>query len=209
MKRSHKFQCIFCAAAVAFTSSISAKVFEGKGGLVVMEAESTESSLGKWKTKTTVKEFTGKSHLEFTGNKPANGPAISPLKYEFKVDKDGQYDLMIRGFKRLEGEEHDKCNDVYVKLAGDFESAGDAPIKLLKNETKLFGGHHEKWGWAAKLDEGHKKYNPSYKLKAGETYTLTVYGRSQRFNIDRIIFKHVSIKRKKAQDSKLKESSSR
>ena len=209
MRIINKIQCSFYAAALASSSTISAKVFEGKDGLVVMEAESTKSTLGKWKKKTDVKEFTGESHLEFTGNKPANGPPTSPLKYEFKVDKEGQYDLMIRGFKRLEGEEHDKCNDVYVKLKGDFESAGDAPIELLKKETKLFGGHHEKWGWAMKLDEGHKKYNPSYKLKAGETYTLTIYGRSQRFNIDRIILKHVSVKRKAAQNAKLVESKSR
>ena len=115
---------------------------------------------------------------------------------------------MIRGFKRLEGEEPDKCNDVYVKLKGDFESGGNVPINLLKKETKLFGGHHEKWGWALKLDEKHKKYTPSYKFKTGETYTLTVYGRSQRFNIDRIIFKHASVKKKKAQDPKLPSSES-
>ena len=115
---------------------------------------------------------------------------------------------MIRGFKRLEGEEPDKCNDVYVKLKGDFERGGNVPINLLKKETKLFGGHHEKWGWALKLDEKHKKYTPSYEFKTGETYTLTVYGRSQRFNIDRIIFKHVSVKKKKAQDPKLPSSES-
>ena len=86
--------------------------------------------------------------------------------------------------------------------------AGNVPINLLKKETKLFGGHHEKWGWALKFDEKHKKYTPSYKFKTGETYTLTVYGRSQRFNIDRIIFKHVSVKKKKAQDPKLPSSES-
>lgn len=206
MNLSQSIKLIIGSISITVRSIVSADVFQGKGGLVIMEAESTKSSLDKWKKKTDVKDYTGESHIEFSGNKPANGPAISPLKYNFKVDKEGQYDLMIRGYKRLEGEERDKCNDVYVKLEGDFESAGKVPIELLKKETKIFGGHHKKWGWALKLDDKHKKYTPSYKFKIGETYTLTVYGRSQRFNIDRIIFKHVSVSVEDAQDTKLKES---
>ncbi|MGJ8655861.1 MAG: hypothetical protein ACSHX6_05360 [Akkermansiaceae bacterium] len=206
MKKLMTLRWAFMALGASHVSALGADVFEGKDGLVVMEAESTKSSKGKWKKLTSVKEFTGDSHFEFTGNKPASGPAKNPLKYSFTVDKDGDYKLLIRAFKRLDGEPKDRCNDCYVKLKGDFESGGDAPLKMLKEDTKLYGGHHEKWGWTSKLDEGHKKFNPVYKLKAGETYLLTVSGRSQRFNMDRIVFRHSSVSDKKAMDVKLEES---
>lgn len=209
MKKIMILKWMMVALAASSVSAFGADVFEGKDGLVIMEAESTKSSKGKWKKLTSIDEFTGESHLEFTGNKPSNGPAKNPLKYSFTVDKDGEYKLMIRAFKRLEGEPKDRCNDCYVKLKGDFESGGDAPLKMLKADTKLFGGHHEKWGWTVKLDEGHKKFNPVYKLKAGETYLLTVSGRSQRFNMDRIVFRHSSVNDKKAMDVKLEESGKR
>lgn len=38
-----------------------------------------------------------------------------------------------------------------------------------------------------------------YVLKRGETYTLAISGRSQRFNLDRIVFKHESLDAPKAQ----------
>lgn len=183
------------------------EVFQGEDGLVVMEAESTSSSKGKWKKKTNVKGFTGECHLEFTGNKPANGPATSPLKYWFTVDKDGDYSLMLRGFKRLDGEPSDRCNDCYVKLKGDFETGGKATKEMLTTDAKLFGGSHKEWGWASRLDVNHVKYQAVYKLKAGEEYLLTISGRSQRFNLDRIILSHSSVENKKAQDSKQAESS--
>jgi len=196
--------------SIAFLASgISASgkdVFRGKNGLLVMEAESTRSSKGKWKKRTSIDEFTGKSHLEFTGNSPMNGPATSPMKYYFTVDMDGDYKLMIRAFKRLDGARHDLCNDCYVRLKGKFESGSKASLKMLKSDTKLYGGHHEKWGWTAKLDREHKKYEPIYKLKAGEKYTLIISGRSQRFNMDRIVFKHSSVDEKKAKDPKQPES---
>lgn len=198
-------------ALLAFTAStfnsLAADVFKGKDGLVIMEAESTQSSKGRWKLKTSTAGFTGKSHLEFTGNKPMSGSAKSPLKYYFTVDKDGDYKLLIRAFKRLDGAPKDYCNDCFVKLRGDFDSGGDVPKKMLKSDTKLFGGHHEKWGWTDRLDKDHKKFLPLYKLKAGEKYTLIISGRSQRFNMDRIIFKHSSVDDKKAKDPKQPESS--
>lgn len=182
------------------------KVFEGQDGLVIMEVESTRSSKGKWKEMKSIPGYTGACHFEFTGNKPAMGPPKNPLKYEFTVDKEGVYHLMIRAHKRLAGEEKDKCNDCYVRLEGDFESAGKTPKDILEEDTKLYGGSADGWGWTDKLDVKHKKWPAVYKLKAGEEYTLIISGRSQRFNMDRIIFKHKSVKDGKAKDPKQPES---
>lgn len=165
-------------------------VFQEQGGVLVMEAESTSSSLGAWKKKTDVADFSGECHLEFTGNKPESGPPKSPLKYSFRIEKGGKYELAIRARKRLETKRADISNDCYVSLKGDFASGGNAPLNVLKSDTKLYGGDPSQWGWTDKLDVNQKKYAPLYELKAGEAYVLTVSGRSQNFNIDRILFVH-------------------
>jgi hypothetical protein len=193
-------------AGLAVCTAFATPLFEGQDGLVVIEAESSSSARGQWREQTSVDGYTGDGHLEFTGNKPASGPPKSPLVYLFTVDRDGIYRLLIRAHKRLEDQEPDKCNDCWVRLEGDFESGGDAPLNMLKEDTKLYGGSAAGWGWTAKLDKGHKKYQPLYRLKAGETYTLIISGRSQRFNMDRIIFKHESVSNQPAQDPKQPES---
>ena len=197
---------VIVLAAIATGLSHGAPVFEGKDGLLIMEAESTSSSLGDWEKKTAVEGYTGECHFEFTGNRPHSGPAEDPIKYQFTVDRDGVYKLLIRCHKRLEGEAPDKCNDCYVKLKGDFDTGGSAPLEFLESDTKLYGGSPDTWGWSAQLDRNHKKYPPLYMLKAGEKYTLTISGRSQRFNMDRIIFKHESVSAEKAKDPSLPES---
>ena len=117
-----------------------------KKGIVVIEAESTKSRLGDWKKKTDVKGYTGECHLEFTGNKPENGPPKSPLKYKFKINKGGKYQLTLRARKRLETKRQDISNDCYIALKGDFSPGGEAPLKTLKSDTKMFGGNADGWG---------------------------------------------------------------
>ncbi|MCG8699160.1 MAG: T9SS type A sorting domain-containing protein, partial [Bacteroidales bacterium] len=164
------------------------------GGLVVMEAENTKSPLGKWKKSTSVKGFSGSGHIEFTGNKPSSGPANSPLTYKFTINQGGDYRLIFRAHKRLAGAAPDHCNDSYIKVAGDYTAGqGGAPLSVLTKNNKFFGGASGGWGWAQKIDVNHQKYSAIYKFKAGKTYTLTVSGRSQRFNIDRIVFFKTSI----------------
>ncbi|MEM9346281.1 MAG: hypothetical protein AAGB26_06675 [Planctomycetota bacterium] len=192
------------------------EVFLESEGVVVIEAESSRSKPGKWKGKTDLEGFTGKGYIEYTGNKPAGGPPGTTLVYFFKIEKAGTYTLHLRAHKRLEGEEPDKCNDAYVRVEGNYkasEKAGDkhgddARLDTLRSDTKLFGGHAENWGWAETLDLGghNNKRNPKYVFKAGQTYALGVSGRSQRFGIDRIVFRHESVDIKKAKDPERPES---
>ena len=181
-------------------------VFQEKNGLLAIEAESTSSRLGKWKKKFDVADFTGECHLEFTGNKTESGPPESPLKYKFTISKGGKYSLLIRARKRLESKRADISNDCYVSLKGNFDTGGSAPIKVLKNETKLFGGDADKWGWARTLDTGGKKYPAEYLLEPGETYELTIHGRSKNFNIDRFLLVHESRDLRKEQQKNPPES---
>ena len=167
-------------------------VFEEKGGVVAIEAESTSSSLGRWKKKTDVAGYSGECHIEFTGNKPESGPPESPLKYEFRINKGGKYQLTLRARKRLESKRQDISNDCYVAVKGNYEAAGGAPKDVLRKDTKMFGGNADGWGWTQKLDVSHKKYPALYQFQAGETYELVIHGRSKNFNIDRILFVHES-----------------
>lgn len=196
---------------ISFNVSAREKATEGKNGIVIIESESTSSSLRKWKKKTTVENYSGECHLEFTGNSPTSGRPDSPLKYKFKVDKDGNYHFYIRGFKRLVDDRgnkspNDHCNDCFVRLEGDYESGSEISKDVLKYDQKFYihGKSHEQWDWAKTMEYYHPrdrkqrgKKPPVYKLKKGEVYTLVISGRSQRFNMDKIVFIHESLNQKK------------
>jgi len=193
---------VFVVLLLAALPAPAAPLFVEKDGLVIMEAESTASRLGDWEKKTDVEGYTGSGHIEFTGNKPHSGPPKCPLEYRFRIGKAGNYTLTIRARKRLGNEEPDKCNDGYVRVEGDFERGDDktAPLAELKKDNKFFGGNADGWGWATRLDIHHKKYPAVYRFKAGQTYTFVLHGRSQRWNVDRIVLYHEDVKRGEAID---------
>ena len=182
------------------------KIHQGADGLVVIESESTQSDLGLWVARKTCDGFTGAGHLEFTGNRAAGGSPLSPLTYLLTVDRDGVYGLTIRGHKQLVGDNGkksrgDHCNDCYVRLEGDYEAAGVIPKTVLSQDTKVYiqGRDIVSWGWTKNLDfrdpedRKHKRRVPLYNLKANEVYKMTISGRSQRFNMDRIVLYHESV----------------
>jgi hypothetical protein len=194
---------------ILFTSALPAAdgpVFLEKKGIVAIEAESTQSRLGKWIQKKDVAGFSGECHLEFTGNKPESGPAHSPLEYSFKITKPGIYQLSLRARKRLEGKREDISNDCYVALEGDFEAGGEAALAILRKDNKMFGGSPDGWAWATQLDVEHKKFPALYRFKEGETYRLTISGRSRNFNLDRILFVHEDENLRKVQGANPAES---
>ena len=162
-------------------------------GIVLMEAESTSDSLGLWVKKAPGDEkyldgALGEMHLEFTGNGVNGGKPSSPLTYRFTAPTSSVYRLLIRCHKRLEGYPGDKCNDGWVKMDGDFTSANEIPVEDLKDYEKFFGGSAVQWGWAQTMDwQGHIKREALYNLKQGEEYTITIAGRSIRWNIDCVI----------------------
>jgi len=187
-----------------------------RNGLVVMEAENTDSNLDLWKADTQISGFTGAGYLEFDGNSPISGPAKSPLEYRFKVNRGGLYYLHVFAAKEhltLNGENRtDVANDAYFRLDGDYgagPNAGgnhqdDAPLSALRSNTKFFGGADKRFQWAsgARLDLGghNNKRVAVYNLKAGQSYTLVMSGRSKFFKVDRIVFRHTSVSASQAQN---------
>lgn len=180
-------------------------------GLVAIELEDTDSPLGLWKLKRTKlgNDFSGDGYLEFTGNSPISGEPKSPLEYTFTINKEGLYYLHLRCAKEvltIKGKKRtDVANDCYFRVEGDFgagPNAGDkhgkdAPLALLKSDTKFFGGANNKFEWASgnRLDPGghNNKRVAVYKFKAGETYQLIVSGRSQFFKVDCLAFRHADV----------------
>ncbi len=190
-------------------------VFVEQDGLVVMEAESTQSDLDLWIKETDVSGFTGSEYLEFTGNTPLNGPAMSPLSYTFSVSQAGLYFLHMRVAREtvvLNGETRtDVANDGFVRVDGDYGAGpntgnshgNDAPLANLKANTKFFGGNDNQFAWASgnRLDLGghNNKRVAVYNFKAGQTYTFVLHGRSQLFKVDRIVFRHQDVPTSEAQ----------
>jgi hypothetical protein len=164
-----------------------------------IESESTKSILGEWKIikkgdKNFIENASNDAFLEFQGNAPDTGNPNSPLVYEFIASQDGNYRLLMMCSKRLEGEPGDRCNDAWVKLEGDYETATTLPKSDLLSYLKYFQEGSTKtpelsWNWGIRAEKGtHTFFNLIYKFKKGEKYKLTVAGRSQRFSFDYFVF---------------------
>ena len=71
--------------------------------------------------------------------------------------------------QNLEGAAWDKCNDVYLKMKGDFTSGSGLVKSDLEHDHKMYGRGKNNWGSLHKLEvhgKGHK--DAVYGLKAGE-----------------------------------------
>lgn len=165
----------------------------------MMEAENTTSPLDLWITSTTFSAFSGTGHLEFSGGVvTGSGSPLSPLVYKFKINEAGDYALNVRGRSRLLADEpQDWGNDAWFKVQGDYTVGTNGPpdISWMNTDTKIFvgrGGNGD-WGWGTNYDRNHLQPKVTFNFKAGEIYTLTMSGRSQRFNVDRILLAKTSI----------------
>lgn len=189
-------------------------------GLVVIEAEHTVSKLDLWvqKDRGLKNGHTGEGYLEFTGNNTGSGPATSPLEYAFRIEKPGLYYIHLYCARETVGDRKDVANDCYVRVEGDYgegknpgrSHGNDAPLAMLQKNTKFFGGDDLRLAWASgnRLDPGghRNKRVAVYDFKAGERYKLVVSGRSQKFKLDRIVFRHESVEPSIAQDPARSES---
>ncbi|WP_435414344.1 hypothetical protein [Polaribacter aestuariivivens] len=183
---------LFFSCGVKNLNSIS------ENDYIFKEAEQTNSDLQKWnvvkrENQHFVKGASEGAYLEFMGNKPITGKPNSPLEYKFIAPKTGNFKLMLMTSKRLEGVKSDWCNDAFVKLSGNFESASKLTTETLKKNIKILqDGNDEtaelEWHWASTAEKDRHVYNDFvYQLKKGEKYTLTLSGRSMRFSVDYIV----------------------
>lgn len=216
-------QLLACLSIIAWARpSVNAnEAYVERAGLVVIEAENTPSPLGQWQRKDAISGYTGSGYLDFAGNDYLTGPANSPLRYRFKISKPGLYYLHLlcaRETRVIKGETRkDVANDCYVRIEGDFgagpnpgnQHGDNAPLSLLKKDTKFFGGKDQAFVWVAgnHLDPGghNNKRVAVYRFKTQGVYTMVVSGRSKGFKLDRIVFRHQSVPAKTAQDREVPE----
>lgn len=209
--------CLCALIVFAATCTSYGVTYEEKDGVIIIEAENTRSKPGKWQGKTAVKGFTGKGYIEFTGNKTSNGPATSPLEYVFKINKSGLYYLHMHAGREDHGQRKDHSNDCFVRVEGKFgagpnpgnKHGNDAPLAMLQKDTKFYGGGFKQFAWFSgnHLDPGghNNKRVAIYNFKAGQRYKLVVSGRSKYFCLNRIVFRHKDVDKKKAEDLKASE----
>lgn len=169
--------------------------YEEQNGLIIMEAENTASDLGEWEFQTNLPNAKGSGHLQFLGNTISNGPVNSELEYTFTINKAGNYRLLLgsRRFVTPTGET-DKSNDCYIKMTGDFTAPTGLPNTISFNNlsrfTKTVAGGFTNWGYKTIVWQG-RELQTVYNFKAGETYTLTMAGRSKLFAVDRILLYNI------------------
>ncbi len=184
-------------------SPINEKVYDEVDGTVIMEMENTPAPLGNWVKRNSLTPYTGTCYLEFMGNDESMGPADSPLTYKFRINSEGTYWLSIRSHKRLESDEgvrarEDMCNDVYLRVEGNYGS-GDPELSLatLREDGKFWGNSADlDWSnWATQIVDGHGVTPARYQFEAGELYTVVVSGRAQRFSVDRIVVTRIDDQR--------------
>lgn len=202
MKYYYRLVILFLLTVISCKSNKFPKSQLNVDNYIFLEAEKTESNLQKWQLvkkgdANYVKGASNSSYIEFMGNKPITGKPNSPLEYTFIAPENGNFQLMLMSSKRLEGVKSDWCNDAFVRLSGDFESASQLKTEDLKKDIKILqDGNDEtqelEWYWASTAEKDRHVYNQFvYRLKKGEQYTLTISGRSKRFSIDYIILYNV------------------
>ena len=173
---------------------------------IVIESEATKSPLGNWKLRdskdplyTSLKGHPkplGGAFMEYMGGSVAgrnfDDVEKDVLVYKFTPKTSGSYLFTARMAQRLtingKQDRHDLANDVFVKMEGDFTSGNKTDIKFLQNWNKFFGRGIDKWGGLSMADAAHKQFVFVYNLTAGKEYTFKVSGRSQRCNLDYMIF---------------------
>ena len=120
-----------------------------KSDYIFIEAEQTNSDLQKWRIvkkgdKNYVKGASGKTYLEFMGNKPITGKPNSPLQYEFIAPKTGNFKLMLMSSKRLEGVKSDVIMPDRYSYIEVGERDYDNPLaydKISPADYKVFEGY--------------------------------------------------------------------
>ncbi len=178
---------MFCTVGM---TNLTADVYQEANGYVLMEMENTKTDHSEcWTVETAKNPEGGKALRQAKCNNFNTGDPKNPLKYSFKINSGGVYTLYLKIWKDHGKNPPDKSNDVYVRVAGDFTTGGDASTEALKADQKHYGGASNAYEWTGgRLDFDHKKWDNKYTFKSGEQYDLFISARAQGAVVDRILF---------------------
>ena len=179
-------------------------------GIIVFEAEAASYSDSHWKLRVPEDPEYEKyvTHANASGIAPVNNTYLqyiggwngqtksmaSAINYTFTCQKTGDYQLAARLLQPLkDGEPGDASNDFFIKMSGTFTSASKFEKADLEKINKFWGRGINQWGTAQYLEHNGSDL-PIYHFTAGETYTLTLVGRSQHSCIDYLILFDINLK---------------
>lgn len=147
-------------------------IYQEKGGLVVVEFESTPAH-GGWSEETSASGFTFQSYYRWDGGDLFGTPGVDILRYRVNLKQAGEWFLALRN--RHDHPDDTEENDVWVR------ADGGTWFKLFSNGPGTVGA----WNWDSRFDIAHDNQPPaSWNLSAGE-HLIEFSGRSQNFKIDR------------------------
>lgn len=151
--------------------------------------------------------FVGTGFIEYQGDDSFGSQEDNPITYTFTIDTPGTYRLIFRGYKnhldpdgpnpinnknRAAKFAWDRNNDVWIKMEGDYDANtaydNGAQESDLREYNKFIGRGDTGWGQTGSIEPSSGVFKGAYyQFKAGETYQLSVVGRSNQYNIDRIM----------------------
>ena len=171
------------------------------GGLVVIEAETTETS-GKLTFRSNLDGYTGDGYLEWKYGDyspgidwSGGGPHVT---YEIKISTPGRYRYQYRT-AAIEPNEH---NDIWVRFPDNGAVAINAldTLDLTTGWFKVYQNESDnEWTWETKTVDGdaHSVYTD---FDSAGTYRLQFAGRSTLFKIDRMVLYNDSVSSSAALD---------
>ncbi len=120
------------------------------------------------------------------------------LQYKFTPKSTGVYKLTGRMAQRLTQPSSvapgDQCNDIHIKMEGDFTSGNPALTTIqLENWQKFYGRGKDKWGSFCKVDINHDLNNVAYQLEEGKEYVFSISARSKGVCIDYFLLSRANI----------------
>ncbi len=203
-----------CSINVGFAEAGEVTVAQD---FITFEAESTLSSLGSsWIVRKAGDELydnnnitgtiapNGGAYIECISG-PVNGSGTTGgtdmLQYKFTPKTTGYYQLtgrMAQNQNQSSGTAAwDECNDIYIKMEGDYASGNTCPISALTSWNKFWGRGLQTWGCFQKVEPSGTQYECVYSFKAGEEYTFSISARSKGVCIDYFVLaKSVNIENK-------------
>ena len=159
-----------------------------KNGLLIIEAENFNLK-GQWRIKEDKKASGGK-YIEYYGKNSYNSPnSGSEISVKFTVDAASSY--LVRWYMRQpEDVAGDLSNDVWMYFPGDYGLAyvNGVSVPLTGFEKFVSRGKIDfVYGGALDLHNPKSSSWLNVKFPAAGEYTLKISGRSQYFQLDKIV----------------------
>lgn len=202
-----------------FATQCGEALFEEKGGIVVIEAESAPPMDARWDERIDVANFTGSSFLEWTGTDYFNSPGNGLREYKVQVHTVGTFRFQWRS-RILVGTKSNEHNDAWLRCpdaTSFFGQRGSSivyPGGLGLSPTpngsssngwfKVFQNQRYVWTWQTKTSD-HDSHDIYVSFDSPGVYTIQVSGRSAGYGIDRMVLSHSTVSASEARNTNLAE----